>query len=135
MVSVLGRLMQKEFGRKRYREYCAKLKELVLPDTVTSIGKQCFMYCEGLQKADISNTAIEKIEESTFEECCSLKKIVLPSSVKEIDANAFSYCSTLTDCKYSKDAKTADNIFEGCREYNSKANQKRLAAERMAMER
>ncbi|MGN1206518.1 MAG: hypothetical protein ACI4SQ_05975 [Eubacterium sp.] len=27
MVSVLGRLMQKEFGRKRYREYCAKLKE------------------------------------------------------------------------------------------------------------
>ena len=27
MVSVLGRLMQKEFGRKRYREYRAKLKE------------------------------------------------------------------------------------------------------------
>lgn len=27
MVSVLGRLMRKEFGRKRYKEYCAKLKE------------------------------------------------------------------------------------------------------------
>ena len=27
MVSILGKLMQKEFGRKRYKEYCAKLKK------------------------------------------------------------------------------------------------------------
>ena len=76
--------------------YYSKLLENVnIPNTVTTIGQYAFNYCEKLQNISIPE-GISTIEQYTFSYCSALKNIVIPDSVTSIGNYAFQNCIGLT---------------------------------------
>ena len=71
--------------------YCAGLKpNLVLPDTITKIGKSAFVNCSALDYIiGLENTKITEILDGTFNNCYDLLEVNLPSTVTSIHMNAF----------------------------------------------
>lgn len=72
----------------------SKIKQLVVPETVTSIGVNAFMNCVELTSVELPNT-IEFLPNAIFYGCRNLKNINIPDSVKGIGSAAFRYCSSL----------------------------------------
>ncbi|MCR5797069.1 MAG: leucine-rich repeat domain-containing protein [Eubacterium sp.] len=80
------------------------VKEIVLPDTVSYIGKRCFAGLINLKKVNIPlNT--KSIEEETFARCEKLKQITLPKKIEKIDKTAFVYCKSLEKIHVKKGNK------------------------------
>lgn len=76
--------------------YCYSLKSVTLPDTVASIEKNAFYFCENLSKINIPDS-ITSLEASVFEGCTNLVSITIPDSVKNIGSSTFRYCHSLTE--------------------------------------
>lgn len=70
--SKLKVLEPKDFSSKGVFVRCSKLKNIIMPDTLETIGN------------------------STFEDCTSLETLTIPSSVTSIGNNAFKGCPNLT---------------------------------------
>ncbi len=68
--------------------------DLVIPDSVTSIGDGAFFGCSSLTSIKIPNS-VTSIGSSAFSGCSSLRSIKIPNSVTSIGYNAFSGCSSL----------------------------------------
>lgn len=75
---------------------CDGLKSLTIGNNVTSIGKDAFAFCNGLTSLHIPNS-VTTIGESSFEGCTSLSSIVIPNSVTTIGKYAFDRCKSLID--------------------------------------
>lgn len=56
-----------------------KLKSIVLPETLESIGERAFNYCEYLEKIDIPAT-VRNIEPYAFANCVKLSQINIPAN-------------------------------------------------------
>lgn len=69
--------------------------DIVLPDTVTSIGDYAFSACREITSISIPNS-VTSIGDWAFADCTGLKEIIIPDSVMYIGERAFSNCSTLT---------------------------------------
>ena len=69
--------------------------EVIIPDSVTTIGFNAFYNCSNIKEIKISNS-VTTIEQGAFYNCSSIKEIVLPDSVTTIGFNAFYNCSSLT---------------------------------------
>ena len=74
---------------------CKSLTSITIPNSVTSIGTYAFCYCEGLTSVTISNS-ITSIGNGVFRACKSLTSITIPNSVTSIGTYAFYECSSLT---------------------------------------
>ena len=74
---------------------CSGLTSVTIPNTVTSIGGCAFMKCSGLTSVTIPNS-VTSIGVSAFQSCSGLTSVTIPNSVKSIGLLAFSYCSGLT---------------------------------------
>ena len=72
-----------------------EVTDLVIPNSVTSIGNYVFGNCTGLKSIYIPES-ITSIGNSTFYNCSGLTSITIPNSVTSIGSNAFSGCSGLT---------------------------------------
>ena len=72
-----------------------EVKDLVIPNGVTSIEGSAFYGCTGLTSVTIDNS-VTSIGHSAFSGCSGLTSVTLGSSVTSIDNNAFSECSDLT---------------------------------------
>ena len=65
---------------------CAKLKSIVIPNTITSIG------------------------DGAFEECMALRTITLPASVAKIGEGVFGYCTSLTNISVASQNQKYESI-------------------------
>lgn len=70
------------------------IKEVVINNGVTSVGKNAFVKCSNLISVRIPNS-VASIEEAAFFGCSSLTNITIPNGVASIGYAVFSDCSKL----------------------------------------
>ena len=90
--------------------------QLIIPDTVTSIGSYAFFGCDKLT-GDLSiPNGVTTISTFAFHGCTGLTgTLTLPDTVTTIETKAFSGCSGLTKLVLSKKLKTiGENAFSSC---------------------
>ena len=85
--------------------------ELVIPDSVTSIGDYVFYGCGSLTSINIPDS-VTSIGSDAFWSCCSLTSINIPNSVTSIGYMAFGGCDSLTGV-YITDIAAWCNIWFG----------------------
>ena len=73
----------------------SEITDLVIPNSVTSIGGSAFYGCSGLTSVTIPNS-VTSIGQSAFHYCTSLTSVTIPNSVTSIGIQVFSCCSGLT---------------------------------------
>ena len=96
--------------------FCEDLEEIVIPDTVKTIGANAFSFCSNLREVVLPE-GLESIDARAFMHCDSLERIVLPSTVKTIGNNAFSFCSNLTEVVLNAGLESiGDEAFIGLNE-------------------
>ena len=71
-----------------------EVKDLVIPNSVTSIRNYTFSGCSGLTSATIPNS-VTSIGKSAFSGCSGLTSVTIPSSVTKIGSDAFYDCDNL----------------------------------------
>ena len=87
---------------KRAFGTCTSLTSLRIPGSVTSIGTRAFDFCISLSSVMIPD-GVTHIGDQAFLLCGSLTAITLPDSVTSIGVNPFSRCENLTDVRISSD--------------------------------
>lgn len=93
---------------------CNSLNTVVIPDGVISIGSSVFTSCEELHTL-ILPSSLEEIGYYAFENCDSLKSIVIPDKVKKLDSGLFSGCNYLNSVTLSANLEEIGNrAFENC---------------------
>lgn len=105
-------------GVKLANDYMASrniaLTEVVLPNTLTTIGKEAFSYCGNLTKIVFSEE-VENIGEYAFVGCSNLIEIVLPQKLKCIGKYAFSECNNLTKIVFPEELECiGESAFLRC---------------------
>ena len=76
------------FSDDRNYNWCSDLTSVIIPNSVTSIGRSAFAYCSGLTSLTIGNS-VTSIGISAFYACSSLTSITIPNSVTSIGNFAF----------------------------------------------
>ena len=74
---------------------CSSLTSVTIPNSVTTIGSSAFSGCRSLISLTIPNS-VTSIGGSAFYECNSLTSVEIPNSVTSIGSSAFRSCSSLT---------------------------------------
>ena len=93
---------------------CSSLASITIPDSVTSIGISAFWGCSSLTSVTIGDS-VTSIDWGAFRSCSSLKSITIPNSVISIDSNAFEYCSSLTSITIPNSVTSIGvSAFEDC---------------------
>ena len=75
--------------------------ELVIPDSVTSIGNYAFYGCSSLTSITIPDS-VTSIGGSAFYNCSSLTNITIPDDVTSIGYSAFYNCSSLSSVTFER---------------------------------
>ena len=84
-----------------------EVKDLVITNSVTSIGNYAFWYCSGLTSDSIPNS-VTSIGSSAFQKCSGLTSVTIPNSVTSIGSFAFSECSGLTSVTIGNSVNSID---------------------------
>ncbi|MCR4953409.1 MAG: leucine-rich repeat domain-containing protein, partial [Treponema sp.] len=74
---------------------CSKLNSVILPSSVTEIGRQAFCNT-GLKKVEIPEGVI-KLCRDCFGSCSSLEKVTIASTVTTMSHGVFWSCPKITD--------------------------------------
>lgn len=98
---------------------CSKLSNVVIPNSVRSIGDWAFAGCESL-KTIVIPEGVTKIEKYVFSQCSALSSITIPNSVTSIGRAAFSDCSSLTSVTIPEGVTSiGDHAFHKCESLKS----------------
>ena len=96
------------------RKYTGKDADVVIPDSVTSIGERAFAYCHGLESITIPNS-VTSIDISAFWRCSNLQSITIPDSVTSIGEWAFADCGGLESVTIPDSVTSIGySAFESC---------------------
>ncbi len=89
------------------------LKNLIIPDNLTSIQSGAFNYCSGLTSITIGRD-VTSVGSEAFYECSDIISVTIGSGVKTIGSKAFANYSNLTEVYcFAKEIPTTDlDIFE-----------------------
>ena len=91
-----------------------EIKDLVIPNSVTSIGESSFSGCSGFTSITIPNS-VTSIGKFAFIGCSGFTSITIPNSVTSIGFYAFSGCSGLTSIPIPNSVTSIEGwAFEGC---------------------
>ncbi|MEE0984197.1 MAG: Ig-like domain-containing protein [Bacteroidaceae bacterium] len=100
---------------KDYAFYeCSGLTSVTIGNSVESIGYRAFTQCSGLTSVTIGKS-VTSIEDFAFEDCSGLTSVTIPNSVTSIGWGAFSNCPELLDvyCYAEKVPSTVSYAFDG----------------------
>ena len=94
--------------------YESTVSEVVIPGTVTRIGKCAFADCKNIEEITLPS-GITELGVDSFSGCTSLKEITLPSGTTELGAGSFSGCTSLKEIDIPKGVKEIqESMFSGC---------------------
>ena len=97
---------------------CANLKEIVLPDGVTSIGDYAFSHCDALTAIDIPDNVISI--DYAFSHCDALTMVTIGDGVTSIGSGAFYDCDALTTVTVGDGVTSiGSQAFESCNDLTS----------------
>ena len=92
----------------------SEITNLVIPNSVTSIGNYAFIDCSGLISVTIPNS-VTSIGNSAFSYCSNLTSVIIPNSVMSIGDRAFEGSSNLTSVTIGNSVTTiGGSAFMGC---------------------
>lgn len=95
-------------------DYCTSLTSVVIPDGVTSIGDHAFGSCTSLTSVTIPDS-VTRIESNVFYGCTRLASITIPNSVTSIGDSAFYNCSSLSSITIIDSVNNIGELaFAGC---------------------
>ncbi|MBR0486505.1 MAG: leucine-rich repeat protein [Treponema sp.] len=90
-----------------------------IPDSVTSISDQAFLFCTSLASVTIGNS-VTSIGDSAFYGCDSLSSVTIPDSVTSIGGSAFYFCKSLSSVIISDSVTTiGEGAFASCKSLTS----------------
>ncbi|MDE6087294.1 MAG: leucine-rich repeat protein, partial [Oscillospiraceae bacterium] len=93
---------------------CFALESITIPESVETIGKMTFYGCTALESITIPKS-VEIIGDMAFHGCTALESVTIPDSVKVIKDGTFCYCSALESVKIPNSVTTiGDYAFGGC---------------------
>ena len=103
---------------------CSSLTSITIPNSVTSLGDECFDGCSSLERIEVdeANTVYDSrencnaiIHTSTNELVVGCKNSKIPNSVTSLGDDCFSGCSSLTSITIPNSVTSlGDDCFEGC---------------------
>ena len=90
-----------------------EIKQLVVPNNVTTINASSFKNCAGLTSVIIPDN-VTIIYGSAFEGCTNLASVSIPEGISSIGAKAFAGCTNLKDvfCRAANVPMTGGNAFQ-----------------------
>ncbi len=93
---------------------CSSLTSVTIPNSVTSIGNYAFEGCSGLTSITIGS-GVTSIGNFAFKNCSSLTSVTIPNSVTSIGHYAFYNCSSMTSITIGNGViSIGDYAFDGC---------------------
>lgn len=93
---------------------CSSLASVTIPNSVTSIGNSAFGGCIGLTSVEIPNS-VTSIGDGAFYGCNGLTSMEIPNSVTNIGEQAFYNCSSLTSITIPNSVTNIGNsAFRNC---------------------
>lgn len=72
------------------------LKEVIVPESVRTLGSEAFLGCKKLQKIELPPD-LEVINASCFENCVELEEVIIPYSLQRIAKCAFKNCAKMAE--------------------------------------
>lgn len=102
------------FGNIIGNPSCTKLVNIIIPESVTSIGYSAFSGCFALQNIDMHD-GITNIGNSAFYNCMSLAEITIPKGTTEIKESVFDGCKSLKKVNMHNDITSiGQRAFKDC---------------------
>ena len=89
-VKLEDNLLYDQGGKRLVYCFDKSVREVVIPEGVTSIGTGAFNKCQQLKSVTVPE-GLEEIEDKAFLNCFLLRELKLPDTVKKIGYNAFGY--------------------------------------------
>lgn len=94
--------------------FCTSLTNIFIPKSVTSIQMAAFYKCTGLTTITIPSN-VTSIENDAFRECLGLTTITIQNGITSIGSSAFRDCSKLKSINIPASVTSiAINMFVGC---------------------
>jgi hypothetical protein len=92
----------------------SEIRSVVLPITVSAIGKNAFAWCHNLEF--VSASGVVEIDDKAFIGCDSLSDLGLGSKIKRIGCKSFAHCHSLSSAHLPAGiCEIGCSAFEGCR--------------------
>lgn len=93
---------------------CATLQSVVLPDTLTTIGRMAFGNCTSLSSLTLSR-GLTTVGPSAFYGCAQISSLHFSDALKVVDTAAFQGCTSLSSLTFDGAVDTiSSSAFKGC---------------------